>query len=65
MTFSDFIHVAVGTLGELRCFSQPDDMLNATPLNPVVVRLHDSGGNFCMRKTVCRCNGQSQRDQAC
>lgn len=45
-TFSDIFYVAIGNLGELRCFRQPDDMLSGTAMRSVVVRLHDSGGNF-------------------
>jgi hypothetical protein len=45
-TFSDFFFVQVGSLGELRCFAQPQDILSGTRLQPIIVRLHDDGGNF-------------------
>ena len=45
-TFSDFFYVQVGNLGEMRCFSQPENVLSGTPMQPIIVRLHDDGGNF-------------------
>ena len=44
--FSDYYFVQVGSLGELRCLTQPVNMVSGTTMQPVVVRLHDSGGNF-------------------
>jgi hypothetical protein len=45
-TFSDFFFVQVGSLGEMRCFAQPQDILSGTLLQPIIVRQHDDGGNF-------------------
>jgi len=45
-TYSSFFAVAIGNLGELRCFRQPDDTVSGTSIQPIVLRMHDYGGNF-------------------